>query len=481
MGSQPRHRARPTRALGSRLRKPMAAWTATWLALVALFAVSAVPARATTPIANDDTATTVVNTAAYISVLDNDSDPDLEPIQVTNSTDPEHGSVSCTSGGICVYVPADGYTGTDSFAYEVSDGVETARADVAVTITAVPGNRSPTAVDDDLTAGSGAWAFLFVLDNDSDPDSDTLQVNSASTPEHGTIDCSAGVYCVYVSDIGYSGPDAFTYVVADKRGGTDIGAVALSVEPNHDPIASGDNLVTRVNASVRSVNVIANDTDSDGDALTAELLTPPQHGSASCSATRCDYAPATDYAGPDSFTYTASDGRGGTDVATVAVDVTENHAPDVVDEEVTAVQGVTLPLSLLENDSDVDGDRLRVVDTSDPGDGNLTCDELGFCDYTASDDFVGSDGFEYVVSDGTDTSAGQVQITVTEPCPPARCIDNGTILLAVHPEGHLNVPDGSGSLAEAGPAGLTFLPTGNEATRPAVSVRDGVPLTPTRV
>ena len=59
-----------------------------------------------------------------------------------------------------------------------------------------------------------------------------------------------------------------------------------------------------------------------------------------------------------------------------------------------------------------------------------------------------------------------MEITVTEPCPPARCIDNGTIVLAVHPEGHLNVPDGAGSVAGAGPVGLTFLPTGNEATAP---------------
>lgn len=145
MRSQPRHRARPTGTAGSRLRTPVAAWTATWLTLVALFAVSAAPARATVPVANDDTASTVANTAAYVSVLDNDSDPDLEPIQVTGSTDPEHGSVTCVAVGICIYDPDTGYTGSDTFTYQVSDGVETASADVAVTITAaVPGNRPPT-------------------------------------------------------------------------------------------------------------------------------------------------------------------------------------------------------------------------------------------------------------------------------------------------------------------------------------------------
>lgn len=317
-----------------------------------------------------------------------------------------------------------------------------------------------------------------MLANDSDPDSDSLQLNSTSPPEHGTIDCSAGVYCVYVSEIGYSGPDAFTYVVADKRGGTDTGAVALTVEPNHEPTANDDTLVIRANSAARSVNVIANDSDPDGDALIAELLAAPQHGAATCSGIRCTYTPAANYTGPDSFTYTASDARGGTDVATVSVDVTENHAPDVVDEEVTAVQGVTTTVNLLDNDRDADGDILRVVDTSEPGHGDLSCDVNASCAYTADDDFTGPDSFDYVVSDGTDTSTGQVQITVTEPCPPARCIDNGTILLAVHPEGHLNVPDGAGSLAGTGPAGLTFLPTGNEATAPGCRAKDGVPPTP---
>ena len=74
------------------------------------------PARATVPNANDDTATTVVDTAAYISVLDNDSDPDFEPIQVTGATDPDHGSCHvCTRWDLHLRARTLASPGPDSF------------------------------------------------------------------------------------------------------------------------------------------------------------------------------------------------------------------------------------------------------------------------------------------------------------------------------------------------------------------------------
>ncbi|GEB94603.1 hypothetical protein [Microbacterium lacticum] len=53
-----------------------------------------------------------------------------------------------------------------------------------------------------------------------------------------------------------------------------------------------------------------------------------------------------------------------------------------------------------------------------------------------------------------------------DPCAPAVCIDNGTVLLAVNPTGELNTRDGTGSAAGPGDAGLEYLPTGNDSTSP---------------
>ena len=433
--------------------------------------MSATPARATVPTANDDSATTVANTAAYISVLDNDSDPDFEPIQVTGSTDPAHGSVACTSGGICVYVPDDGYTGQDSFELRSVRRVGDASADVAVTITA--GGRRATGHRRQLMTTSpraqARWASSVVLDNDSDPDLDTLQLNSHQHPTHGTLDCSAGVYCVYVSDIGYSGPDAFTYVVADKRGGTDTGAVAVTVEPNHDPIAQrrhtrhprerGRPLGQRDRQRQRRGWRLAHRRAADCTRSTAPHRAP---------VTRCEYTPAADYVGPDAFTYTASDGRGGTDVATVSVDVTAEPRAGCRRRRGDGRPGRdACAVPARERHATPTVTACAWSTPSDPAHGELSCDENGFCDYTADDDFVGSDGFEYDVSDGTRHRA-RAGARSRSPSPARRLAASTTARSPGRPpRGASQRPRRRRLCRRApGPAGLTFLPTGNEATAP---------------
>ena len=74
---------------------------------------------------------------------------------------------------------------------------------------------------------------------------------------------------------------------------------------NDDPNAV-DNSLTTAEDTAGNVNVLANDTDVDGDTLTVTTLTPTAaHGTVSCTAAGvCTYTPAANYNGPDSFTYT---------------------------------------------------------------------------------------------------------------------------------------------------------------------------------
>ena len=89
------------------------------------------------PVANDDTASTEQNVAVDIDVLANDSDPNDDPLSVTafDATSANGGTVNCTVAGICTYTPSGGFTGTDTFGYTVSDGVETATGTATVTVT----------------------------------------------------------------------------------------------------------------------------------------------------------------------------------------------------------------------------------------------------------------------------------------------------------------------------------------------------------
>src|SRR5439155_17075329 len=109
--------------------------------------------------------------------------------------------------------------------------------------------------------------------------------------------------------------------ISDGRGGTATGTVAVTVTANQPPTATDDSLRTLQNRRGR-VSVLANDFDPDNNPITLVSSGQGAHGTVSCSAVgACTYLPASGYTGPDSFTYTISDGQGGTASATVNVTV----------------------------------------------------------------------------------------------------------------------------------------------------------------
>lgn len=94
------------------------------------------------PIAEDDTAITAGGVAVVIPVLDNDHDPNNDPLHVAALGDPGNGTVE-TDGVTVTYTPAAGFAGIDVFDYTVGDpGDLTDSATVSVTVT--PGNTAPT-------------------------------------------------------------------------------------------------------------------------------------------------------------------------------------------------------------------------------------------------------------------------------------------------------------------------------------------------
>ncbi|WP_452219606.1 Ig-like domain-containing protein, partial [Lacinutrix salivirga] len=85
------------------------------------------------PIANADTATTPVGTPVDVVVLANDFDPDGDPISVTNTTNPDDGTVAVDPNtGVITYTPNPGFTGEDTFEYTICDDANPALCDTAV-------------------------------------------------------------------------------------------------------------------------------------------------------------------------------------------------------------------------------------------------------------------------------------------------------------------------------------------------------------
>ena len=103
--------------------------------------------------------------------------------------------------------------------------------------------------------------------------------------------------------------------------------------------------------------------------------------------------------------------------------------------------------------------------TSEPEHGTLDDCSAGTCLYRPNPGFVGTDTITFAASDGSFSSnEAVITILVVPTCQPGACIDNGTVLLAINPEGHLNVRNAAGSAAGDRDAGLQYLPTGAEGT-----------------
>ncbi|GAB4251164.1 MAG: hypothetical protein Kow00109_26940 [Acidobacteriota bacterium] len=366
------------------------------------------------PVANADTATAVAGQAVSISVLANDSDVDGDSLSIAGVSQPAHGTAEVVGSAIR-YTAAAGYQGSDSFTYTVSDGNGgTATAQVTVQVTAP--NQSPQAAPDGGTVAEDGTLVLNVVANDSDPDGDTLTVTGVTQPAHGTAEVASSTSVRYRPAANYHGGDSFTYTVGDGRGGTATATVTITVTPVNDfPVAVGDAVTVPEDGSV-DVDVLANDSDVDGDSLTITSVGNPTHGSATLLANqRIRYVPAANYHGSDSFTYTIADGNGGTVAATVSVTVTSvNDVPVAADDTLTVAEDTSGTVYPLANDSDPDGEALTIASVGPAQHGTVTAVAGSGLRYTPNPNFFGTDAFTYSVKDAAGATAGAtVRITVT--------------------------------------------------------------------
>jgi Tol biopolymer transport system component len=403
-----------------------------------------VEARTYNPVAVDDAAVALVGHEVYIPVLHNDYDPDnVDDITLVTATQPSHGTVTRYST-VIGYTSDSGFIGTDTFTYTIiDDDGFTDTATVTVNVKAT--NTPPVGVNDSYTIPENTSLFLDVLANDNDPDGDPLDVyniiGAHATGENNGI--RNGIR--YTPPVGFIGTDSFTYQAYDLIDTSNTVTVTITVTAaaNTPPVATDDTATTVSGASV-VVDVLANDTDSDGDSLSITTISDPANGTATLNPTGgIRYIPVIPFTGNDTFTYSVSDGHGGTDTATVTVTVVANSNPVAVDDVATTVASADVTIDVLANDTDADGQPLGIVTNlvSQPTHGNVLATTT---DITYSPDygFTGTDTFTYTITDyhgGTDTAT----VTVTVNHPPV-------IRVSV---------DSSGNQA----VGSDFLPTGSPA------------------
>ncbi len=356
------------------------------------------------PEAQNDSATTGEGDSVTLDVLDNDtSNSGSNQLTITNVGNPSNGTATLVNGQI-VYTPNAGFSGTDSFTYTITDSNgETATATATITVTDDP---KPEAQNDSATTDEDKPVTLDVLGNDtSNSGSGDLTITGVGTPSNGTAQIVAG-QIVYTPNAGFSGTDSFTYTITDSNGETATATATVTVNeaPNKAPKAVNDTASTACSAI--TINVLNNDSDPDGDALSIVSVGNASLGDAMISADGMSiiYQPSNtcgkggQYTGLDSFSYTISDGNGGTASANVSVDVkgvTSGGNSNAEPDDVMINEGETVTINALSNDAG-NGLRIIAVDTPKKGTAKIVNNKIV---YTAHPGQTGMDSFWYDIVD----------------------------------------------------------------------------------
>ncbi len=345
------------------------------------------------PIANDDAAVAEDGLATIIAVLDNDEDPDKDPLEILRTTQPSGGVVAILGDRI-LYTPTPDFTGVDVFEYEITDGiVEPGDPDAIATVfvavggaalagpppvggggggggTTPPpddggGEEDPPFLTDDSAhlETCDAPAVIDVLGNDAGDGVTVLAVASVSTPALGSASNNGDGTVTYTPPVECTGSDSFTYGVLDGDGVEQFATVSITMGEqapgeNQAPEAFDDSGATFENEPV-TINVLANDSDPDGDPLTVSAVTQPAGGSVVDNGDGTVTYTADGYVGQTSFTYTITDGRGGEATASVSVSVegapVAPHGPVIVQSGGQVTIQVVTPSTFVRLDSVTQG------------------------------------------------------------------------------------------------------------------------------
>jgi outer membrane protein OmpA-like peptidoglycan-associated protein len=283
-------------------------------------------------------------------------------------------------------------------------------------------NRAPLAVNDSATVDRNAAAVsVAVLGNDSDPDGDSLTITTVSTPANGTATISAGSVR-YTPRAGFAGSDSFTYTISD---GALTATATVSITVRIAPPVANPDTATTVRGVPVSFNVLSNDTDPAGEALSLIGVGTPANGGASFTgAGVVTYTPATGFVGTDSFSYRARNASGVEVEGRITVTVTA-VPPRALSDVVTTPYNTPVTVNVLVNDSDPSGDTLTLVEVTGASNGTVSFSANGNVTFRPATAFLGGVvtlGYRIRNSAGGEDTASLV-ITVSPPVGPIAVAD----------------------------------------------------------
>jgi VCBS repeat-containing protein len=384
------------------------------------------------PVANDDSASTLEETAVAIDVAANDSDPDgnLDPYSASVVSGPANGLVTNNDNGSFTYTPKKDFSGVDSFVYEICDTFAACDT-AAVNITVDPVNDPPAAISNTYYADEDAMLDVpapGVLGNDYDAEDDPLTAVLNSGPSHGELVLDPDGSFTYTPDPGYDGADIFSYHANDGSANSNNAIVSIVVQNVNDPpVANNDSATTPVDTPV-TIDAVANDSDPDGNLVpgsAAVVSGPASGGVVNNGDGSFTYTPDAGFFGSDSFLYEVCDTFAVCDTATVAISVESDNVPPVAgDDSASTPEDTAVTIDVTTNDSDADGnlDPASAAVVSTPSKGTVANNGDGTFRYTPVRDYSGSDSFTYEICDSVgacDTAVVNITVAPVNDAPAA--------------------------------------------------------------
>ena len=276
-----------------------------------------VAAVADPPVAMSFARTLNEDTANSITLVGSDGDAD--PLSFAIGRQPEHGALTGDAPNV-TYTPNPDFNGDDSFTYTVSDGTATSDPGT-VTLHVTPVNDRPVPVDGAVTTDEDTFVD-FTLQA-SDIDSPTLTYSIVTQPADGVVQSTGGAGGAgrrYVPAHNANGTRSFTFRVSDGSLTADA-TVTITINPVNDPPVTTDDFTITDPDTALTYDVVANDSDIDGDAVALDSVDPTTNGTAAIVDGKLVYTPNAGFTGFELVGYTVSDGHGGTAHGTAHVGV----------------------------------------------------------------------------------------------------------------------------------------------------------------
>ncbi|EJL6382733.1 tandem-95 repeat protein, partial [Vibrio parahaemolyticus] len=292
----------------------------------------------------------------------------------------------------------------------VSDGVNPTASDSdSLIVNRV--NDAPTVenaiADQELSEDFASYTIDL---NDAFKDSDSALNFSVSGNSNVLVSIENGIATISPT-ADWNGSETLTFTATDPSGESVSQTVNFTVASVADIVADK---ATVVEDTPTIINVLSNDTfESTDKVVSLDADNGPKNGSVIVNNDgTVTYTPDDNYVGKDTFTYVVTSG-GVSESTTVTVNVTPvNDAPVAKDDIATTQEDTAVTIDVLPNDTDIDGDTLRIDSASVPSDQGTVEIVDGKLVFTPAENFNGDAEITYTVTDGELTDEAKVSVTV---------------------------------------------------------------------